>query len=157
MYFTKQSDWYMLFSMKVKVILPALGNARIPVPAIGLGTLMSTLEASDELVVTAEQAQQPTMWEDADVAVITVAAEPEGALNLAELYQSARTHVVLIGPGLEILADCRKPRQTVFVGRADEIWPAFLRDFKSGEPGHCYSSDVRICDLARAHNPMHAA
>jgi len=148
----------MLAPMKVKVILPALSSSRIPVPAIGLGTLMSTLEAADELTVTAEQAQQPTMWEDADVVVITVAAEPESALNLAELYQMAGTQVVLIGPGLEILADNTKARQTVFVGRADELWPAFLRDLKAGEPGHCYRSDFRLCDLAAGvHDPMHAA
>lgn len=148
----------MLFSMKVKVILPALTNSRIPVPAIGLGTLMSTLTANDELVVTAEQAQQPAMWEDADVVAITVAGEPENALNLADLYRGAGTHVVLIGPGLEILADRTKPRQTVFVGRADEIWPAFLRDFRAGEPGHCYRADFRLCDLAGGvQDPMHAA
>lgn len=133
--------------MKVKIILPALSNSRIPVPAIGLGTLMSTLDAADELVVTAEQAQQPDMWEDADVVVITVAAVPESALNLADLYRSAGSHVVLIGPGLEILADGSKALQTIFVGRADEIWPSFLRDFKSGEPGHCYRSEFRLCDL----------
>ena len=144
--------------MKVKVILPALSNSRIPVPAIGLGTLMSTLGANDELVVTAEQAQQTAMWEDADVVVITVAAMPESALNLAELYRGTGAHVVLIGPGLEILADRSKPRQTVFVGRADEIWAAFLRDFRSAGPGYCYRSDFRLCDLAGGvHDPMHAA
>jgi hypothetical protein len=148
----------MLFSMKVKVILPTVTHSRIPVPAIGLGTLMSTLEATDELTVTAEQAQQPTMWEDADVVVITVATAPESALNLAELYQMASTHVVLIGPGLEILADSSRARQTVFVGRPDELWPAFLRDFKSGEPGHCYRSNFTLCDLAGGlHDPLHAA
>jgi len=148
----------MLYPMKVKVILPALTNSRIPVPAIGLGTLMSTLGAADELVVTAEQAQQSAMWEIADVVVITVAAMPESALNLAEIYRGAGAHVVLIGPGLEILADSSKPRQTIFVGRADEIWPAFLRDFKAAQPGHCYRSDFTLCDLARGvHDPMHAA
>ena len=144
--------------MKVKVILPSVTNSRIPVPAIGLGTLMSTLDANDELVVTAEQAQQSAMWEDSDVVAITVAADPEGALNLSELYRGAGAHVVLIGPGLDILADSSKPRQTIFVGRADEIWPVFLRDFKAAQPGHCYRADFTLCDLADGvHNPMHAA
>jgi hypothetical protein len=148
----------MLFSMKVKVILPAVTNSRIPVPALGLGTLMSALDASDELVVTAEQAEQSAMREDADVVAITVAAVPESALDLAEMYHSAGSHVVLIGPGLEILADRSKQRQTVFVGRSEEIWPAFLRDFRAGEPGHCYRSHVQLWDLlGEVHDPMHAA
>lgn len=148
----------MLLPMKVKVVLPAVSNSPIPIPALGLGTLMSLLQATDELVVTAEQAQQPAMWEDADVVAITVAAMPESALNLADLYRGTGAHVVLIGPGLEILADRNKARQTVFVGRADEIWPAFLRDFKSAEPGHCYRSDFSLCDLTGGvENPMHAA
>jgi hypothetical protein len=106
---------------------------------------MASLEATDELVVTAEQAQQSAMWEDADVVVITVGQLPAHGLNLAELYRMAGTHVVLIGSDLEFLADSAKQRQTVFLGNADELWPAFLRDFRIGDPGHCYNSDFKIC------------
>ncbi|HVZ16130.1 MAG TPA: hypothetical protein VG897_03360 [Terriglobales bacterium] len=135
----------MISNMKVKVILPAVGKSGGTAPPLGLGTLMASLDATDELVVTAEQAQQPTMWEDADVVVITIGDTPDHGLNLAELYRIAGTHVVLIGPGLEFLADSEKQRQTVFVGTGDELWPAFLRDFRMGEPGHCYTSDFKIC------------
>ncbi|MGZ4816748.1 MAG: hypothetical protein ACXVZV_15135 [Terriglobales bacterium] len=135
----------MIYDMKVKVILPAVGKNGGTVPPLGLGTLMSLLDVTDELVVTAEQAQKPAMWEDADVVVITVGQLPAHGLNLAELYRMAGTHVVLIGPQLESLADSEKQRQTVFLGNADELWPAFLRDFRVGEPGHCYTSEFKIC------------
>ena len=138
----------MITNMKLKVILPAVTKPGTPVPPIAMGTLMAALDASDEIVVTAEQAQQSAMWEDADVVVICVGSEPDRSLNLAELYRMAGTHVVLIGSGLEILADSSKKRQTVFEGASDELWAAFLRDYRAGEPGHCYSTKFRVCDAA---------
>jgi len=132
-------------AMKVKVLLPPVASPGVPVPPLGLGTLMASLESTDELVVTAEQAQQSAMWEDADVVVITVGQMPAHGLNLAELYRIASTHVVLIGSELDFLADSVKQRQTVFLGNADELWPAFLRDFRFGDPGHCYTSEFKIC------------
>jgi len=133
--------------MKMKVILPAVSDPRISVPALGLGTLMAALDASDEIVVTAEQAQQAAMWEESDVVVVTVGPDPERALNLGELYRIAGAHVVLIGPGLVYLADSTKKRQTVFVGAAEELWAAFLRDFRRGTPGHCYAAEFRLREL----------
>src|SRR4051794_40727322 len=134
----------MILSMKVKVLLPPVAKPGVPVPPLGLGTLMASLDASDELVVTAEQAQQSAMWEDADVVVITVGQLPAHGLNLGELYRVAGTHVVLIGSDLEFLGDSVKQRQTVFLGTAEELWPAFLRDFDIGEPAHCYTSEFKI-------------
>jgi len=131
--------------MKLKVLLPPVTSPGATVPPLGLGTLMATLDATDELVVTAEQAQQPTMWEDADVVVITIGQLPAHGQNLAELYRLAGTHVVLIGSNLEFLSDSEKQRQTVFLGSAEEIWPAFLNDFRMGQPAHCYASDFKIC------------
>ena len=143
-YFTIQSTWCMVFLMKLKVILPAVTKPGTPVPPVGLGTLMASLQATDEMVVTAEQAQQPAMWEDADVVIVCIGSEPERSLNLAELYRTAGTHVVLIGAGLQVFADSMKQRQTVFVGAADELWPAFLRDLRAGAPGHCYAGEFSL-------------
>ena len=133
--------------MKVKVILPAVSDPKTEVPSVGLGTLMASLDGTDELVVTAEQAQQAAMWEDADLVVVTIGPNPERSLNLAELYRIAGTHVVLIGPGLVYLADSSKKRQTVFVGAAEELWAAFLRDYRRGAPGHCYAAEFKLRDL----------
>lgn len=143
--------------MKLKVILPAISSSNIPTPSIGLGTLMSCLDSTDEIVVTAEQAQQPAMWEDADVVVITVGPMPTRALNLAELYRMAGIHVVLIGRDLEFLAESSKQHQTVFLGPVDELWPAFLRDFRHGEPGHCYTAEFTLCDAGFFVSPVHVA
>jgi hypothetical protein len=148
----------MILPMKVKVLLPPVAEPGVPVPPQGLGTLMASLDASDELVVTAEQAQQSAMWEDADVVVITVGQLPAHGLNLAELYRVAGTHVVLIGSDLEFLGDSVKQRQTVFLGNAEELWPAFLRDFGIGEPAHCYTSEFQICSgLPDVRKALHLA
>lgn len=144
--------------MKVKVILPPVSKAGLNVPSLGLGTLMASLDASDEIVVTAEQAQQSAMWEDADVVVITVGPMPMHALNLAELYRLAGTHVVLIGNDLGFVADAGKKGETVFLGAADELWPAFLRDLRERNPGQCYASEFELCGYGVASaDPVHAA
>lgn len=143
--------------MKLKVVLPAVTDPQTPTPSLGLGTLMASLNANDEIVVTAEQAQQPAMWEDADVVVITVGSTLARAFNLAELYRRAGAHVVLIGSELEFLAESGKQRQTVFLGPADEMWPAFLRDLRCGEAGHCYASDFGLRDAGLFVSPVHVA
>ena len=135
--------------MKIKVILPAPSKTATPVPPLGLGTLMASLTWEDEITVTAEQAQRPEMWEDADVVVLTVGAMPMHALNLAELYRMAGTHVVLIGYDIEFLAESNKQRQTIFVGKPEELWPAFLDDLRRGLPGHCYASEFTLCGSLR--------
>ena len=132
------------FAMKIKVILPAASKTGATVPPLGLGTLMASLTWEDEIVVTAEQAQRPEMWEDTDVVVLTVGALPMHALNLADLYRMAGTHVVLIGHDIEFLAESNKQHQTIFVGRAGELWPAFLHDFRIGRPGNCYASEFTL-------------
>jgi len=143
--------------MKLKVILPAFTNPRIPVPPIGLGTLMASLDILDEIVVTAEQAEQPAMWEDADLVVISVGSSKTRACNLAELYRMAGSHVVMVGLDLDALADDTVPRaDTIFLGPPEEIWPAFLRDFREGEAGQCYASDFRLRAGLLA-DPLHAA
>jgi len=141
--------------MKVKVILPAPSNTATAVPPLGLGTLMASLTWEDEIVVTAEQAQRPEMWEDADIVVLTLGAMPMHSLNLAELYRMAGIHVVLIGDDGEFLAENRQ-HQTIFVGRADELWPAFLADFRRGQPGQCYASEFTPCGGLRQ-VPLHEA
>jgi hypothetical protein len=131
----------MIVTMKIKVVLPASTDPRFKAPQIGLGTLMASLSAADELVVTAQQAQQPAMWEDADLVVVTTGPAATRSCNLAELYRLAGAHVVLIGTDLEQLADSEKQRQTVFLGSADELWPAFLEDFRLGMAQHSYTPD----------------
>jgi len=142
--------------MKLKVILPATTDSNIPAP-LGLGTLMASLDIIDEITVTAEQAQQPAMWEDADIVVISDGLSRERAGNLAELYRLAGSHVVLIGSDLDFLAENEKKNQTVFVGHAAELWPAFLCDFRRGEPSSRYLSDFTLCDAGLFVSPVHVA
>jgi hypothetical protein len=146
----------MMLSMKIKVILPAASKTGASVPSLGLGTLMASLTWEDEITVTAEQAQRPEMWEDADVVVLTVGAMPMPTLNLAELYRIAGTQVVLIGHDIEFLAESNKQRQTIFVGRTEELWPAFLADFRRGQAGNCYASDFTVCGGLRQET-LHSA
>ena len=146
----------MILPMKIKVILPAASKTGASVPPLGLGTLMASLTWEDEITVTAEQAQRPEMWEDSDVVVLTLGAMPMHALNLAELYRMAGTHVVLIGHDIEFLAESNKQHQTIFVGRAEELWQAFLADFRAGQPGNCYASDFTLCGGQR-HDTLHNA
>jgi len=141
--------------MKIKIILPAVSKGKAP--SLGLGTLMSTLDASDEIVVTAEQAQQPAMWDDAEIVVISVGSLPERACNLAELYHIAGTHVVLAGLEFGTMAEAAGRADTLFVGPADELWPAFVRDFRNGDARNCYMSEFTLCDAGLFVSPVDAA
>jgi len=140
--------------MKLKVILPT--DLSAPAPSLGLGTLMSLLHRNDEIVLTARQIQMAAICDDVDVVVIAVGSQPIRAFNLAEFYRTAGAHVVLIGSGHEHFEDAESG-QTIFLGAADELWAAFLRDFRRGEPGYCYTSDFTVAHAASYVGPMHAA
>jgi hypothetical protein len=143
--------------MKLKVIIPAVTDCATRVAPMGLGSLMSVLDATDELVVTAEQAQQPSMWEESDVVVINVDANPRSSLNLAELYRMTGAHVVLIGSKVSVLADYQVRNRTIFVGPPDELWAAFLEDFRRGEASACYTADFSLCDAGLFVSSVHVA
>jgi hypothetical protein len=120
---------------------------------------MASLDATDELVVTAEQAQQPAMWEDADVVVVTIGPAPARSLNLAELYRMGGAHVVLIGSDLDLNAESERQRQTMFIGSADELWPSFLRDIRAGVALPCYAPEFvgMLNGVFSPSDPVHAA
>jgi len=140
--------------MKLKFVLPASTAPLKPIPSLGLGSLTASLNFDDEIIVTADQGQ-PTTWDDTDLAIVIM--DSTSALNLAEFYRIAGTHVVLIGATADLLAEPAKPHQSVFLGPARELWPAFLRDFRRGEPGDCYLSEFSLDDLEFSLETIHAA
>jgi hypothetical protein len=145
--------------MKLKVILPGFSESRGAIPSVPLGlrSLIMSLEAEDEIVVTAEHSRAATRWEPADVVVVVVGADSGHPLNLAELYQMAGVHVVLIGPESEMLKASGKPQQTVFIGDAAELWAAFLSDFRRGDAGQCYSAEFTLRDAGFLVRPEYVA
>jgi hypothetical protein len=145
--------------MKLKVILPGFSESRDAIPSVPLGLrkLILSLEANDEIVVTAERSLAAMRWEDTDLVVIAVGTDTMRGLSLAELYLMAGVHVVLLGPEADTLGAGGNPRQTVFVGDAAELWPAFLRDFRRGDAGQCYSAEFTLRDAGLFVRPEYVA
>jgi len=141
--------------MKLKIVLPT--ETKRKAPALGLGTLISTLDGSDEIIVTAEQSQQSSMWEEADVVVISAGSDAERAGNLAELYRRTGAYVVLAGLEFGTVTEAGGRANTRLVGPADGLWPEFVRDFRRGNARNCYVSEFSLRDTGLLVSPVDAA
>ena len=140
--------------MKVQVIVSAVANSDISLPSLGLGTLMALLDRDDEITLTGGDCRDH-ISSDVDVVVIHIGEQVIRGCNLAEWYRRSGAHVVLIGIGANYF-ETEKNGQTVFVGPAAEIWPAFLRDWRCGHPGRCYASEFTLAEAVFA-DPLQAA
>ncbi|MFC1878950.1 B12-binding domain-containing radical SAM protein [Chloroflexota bacterium] len=141
--------------MKVKMILPALTEARSPFwrpikyslfPPLGLATLAGYLdEGVDEICLQDEHVEPIDLDDEPDLVVIQVyITNAYRAYRLADHYRHKGVHVCL--GGLHVTSCPEEAAQyadTIFIGPGEDTWPAFLREYRAGHPGKQYISRQR--------------
>ena len=145
--------------MKVKMILPALTEAKSPFwrpikyslfPPLGLATLAAYLDEKDEVTLQDEHVETLDLDDEADLVVIQVyITSAYRAYQIADHYRAKGAHVCLGGLHVTSLPEeARLHADTIFLGPGEDTWPAFLRDFRARQPKRTYVSEVRtLADL----------
>jgi radical SAM superfamily enzyme YgiQ (UPF0313 family) len=156
--------------MKVKMILPALTEAVSPFfrpikyslfPPLGLATLAAHLSPDDEVTLQDEHVEQLVLDDRPDLVVIQVyITSARRAYLLADHYRARGCFVALGGLHVTSLPhEAARHADAIFLGPGDDIFPAFLADFRAGRPRAVYQSRVRTLygappirrDLIRRH------
>jgi radical SAM superfamily enzyme YgiQ (UPF0313 family) len=140
--------------MKVKLILPALTEAKSPFwrpikyslfPPLGLATLAGYLRDDDEVVIQDEHVEALDLNDEPDLVAIQVyITSAYRAYELADHYRRKGAHIALGGLHVTSLPEeAARHADTLFLGPGEDTWPAFLSDFRAGRPGKVYRSGVR--------------
>src|SRR5215813_1572625 len=143
--------------MQVKMILPALTEATSPYfrpvkyslfPPLGLATLAGYLRADDEIEIQDEHVETLDLDDAPDLVVIQVyITSAYRAYRLADHFRQKGAYVVLGGLHVTSLPHEAAPHaDTIFLGPGEDTWPAFLADFRRGDPHRVYRSTVRTLE-----------
>src|SRR3954451_14017207 len=140
--------------MRVKMILPALTEALSPYfrpikyslfPPLGLATLAGYLDERDEVTLQDEHVERLDLDDDPELVVIQVyITSASRAYRVADHYRRKGAHVALGGLHVTSRPDeAAQHADTVFLGPGEDTWPAFLQDFRRGQPAARYQSSTR--------------
>jgi radical SAM superfamily enzyme YgiQ (UPF0313 family) len=140
--------------MRVKMILPALTEAKSPFwrpikyslfPPLGLATLAGYLQEDDIVEIQDEHVETLKLDDDPELVVIQVyITNAYRAYQLADHYRQKGAHVALGGLHVTALPLEALPHaDSIFMGPGEDIWPAFLADFRAGHPEMIYQSHKR--------------
>ncbi len=140
--------------MKVKMILPALTEAKSPFwrpikyslfPPLGLATLAAYLDDTDEVNIVDEHVEALNTDDEPDMVVIQVyITSAYRAYEIADQYRAKGAYVCLGGLHVTSLPEeAAQHADTLFIGPGEDIWPAFLSDYRAGQPQKEYRSRTR--------------
>jgi len=140
--------------MKVKMILPALTEAKSPFwrpikyslfPPLGLATLAGYLSHEDEVVIQDEHVERLDLDDTPDLVVIQLyITNAYRAYALADYYKRKGEYVCLGGLHVTSLPEeAAQHADTIFIGPGEDTWPAFLDDYKDRCPKKAYISKIR--------------
>ncbi len=140
--------------MKVKMILPALTEAKSPFwrpikyslfPPLGLATLASYLSDDDEITLQDEHVETLDLHDEPDLVVIQVyITSAYRAYQIADNYRAQGAYVCLGGLHVTSLPEeAATHADTIFIGPGEDTWPAFLQDYRTGHPQAKYVSQIR--------------
>lgn len=143
--------------MKIKMILPALTEAKSPFrrpikyslfPPLGLATLAAYCNADDEIDLQDEHVEELNIHDQPDLVVMQVyITNAFRAYDLADHYRKKGSYVCLGGLHVTSLPDEASPHaDTIFLGPGEESWPRFLNDFKNGGAKKVYTSKERTLE-----------
>lgn len=140
--------------MKVKMILPALAEARglyrrttkyKRFPPLALATLAAYLSPEDEIDLQDEHVEAVHLDDEPDLVVIQVyVTSAYRSYAIADHYRRKGSYVCL--GGLHVTSLPREAAQhadSIFLGPGEDTWPRFLRDFAQGAPRKVYRSTHR--------------
>ncbi len=140
--------------MKVKMILPALTEAKSPFfrpikyslfPPLGLATLAGYLRDEDEVTIQDEHVEILDLNDEPDLVVIQVyITSAYRAYEIADHYRKKGAYIALGGLHVTSLPmESAHHADTLFLGPGEDTWPEFLRDYRAGNPGLVYQSKIR--------------
>lgn len=141
--------------MKVKMILPALTEARSPFwrpvkyslfPPLGLATLAAYLNpAEDEVEIQDEHVERLNLDDEPDLVVIQpYITSAYRAYEIADQYRARGVYVVMGGLHVTSLPnEAVLHSDTIFIGPGEDTWPVFLKEFRAGKAQKRYDSKLR--------------
>lgn len=152
--------------MKVKMILPALTEAKSPFwrpikyslfPPLGLATLASYIGDEHEVTIQDEHVEVLDLDDEPDLVVIQVyITSVYRAYQIADHYRGKGAYVCLGGLHVTSLPEeAAGHADTIFIGPGEDTWPEFLRDFDTKQPKKRYISKVRtLANLPFPHRTL---
>jgi radical SAM superfamily enzyme YgiQ (UPF0313 family) len=140
--------------MKIKMILPALTEAKSPFwrpikyslfPPLGLATLAAYCEDDDDISLQDEHVEELDINDEPELVVIQVyITNAFRSYKLADHYRRKGAYVCLGGLHVTSLPEEAMPHaDSIFLGPGEECWPRFLKDLKAGRAQKVYSSGER--------------
>ncbi len=140
--------------MKVKMILPALTEAKSPFfrpikyslfPPLGLATLAGYLPLETPIELQDEHVEKLDLNDEPDLVVIQVyITSAKRAYAIADHYREKGAYVALGGLHVTSLPnEAMRHADTIFLGPGEDTWPAFLKDYREGRPVRVYRSKSR--------------
>lgn len=129
--------------MKIKMILPALTEAKSPYwrpikyslfPPLGLATLAAYCSPDDEIHLQDEHVEELKIDDSPDLVIIQVyITNAFRSYALADHYRKKGSHVCLGGLHVSSLPDEAIPHaDTIFIGPGEDTFPEFLKDYRNG-------------------------
>ena len=140
--------------MKIKMILPALTEAKSPYwrpikyslfPPLGLATLAAYCSPDDEIDLQDEHVEELNTDDEPDLVVIQVyITNAYRAYALADKYRKKGKFVCLGGLHVSSLPEeAMQHADTIFIGPGEDTFPQFLKDFNKGEAKKIYVNAER--------------
>src|SRR5215203_2456790 len=140
--------------MKIKMILPALTEAKSPYwrpikyslfPPLGLATLAAYCSEDDEIVLQDEHVEELNIHDEPDIVIIQVyITNAFRSYALADHYHKKGVYVCL--GGLHVTSMPKEALQhadSIFIGPGEDTFPLFLKDFRNGCVKKCYTNTLR--------------
>ena len=114
-------------------------------PPLGLATLAGHLDPDDEVDLQDEHVEKLRLDDEPDLVVIEAYITSAGrAYRYADHYRARGAYVCLGGlHPTSLPEEAARHADSVFCGPGEDIWPAFLRDFRAGRPLPLYRSTER--------------
>jgi radical SAM superfamily enzyme YgiQ (UPF0313 family) len=140
--------------MKIKMILPALTEAKSPFwrpikyslfPPLGLATLAAYCNPDDEVTILDEHVEEMYLNDEPDIVVIQVyITNAFRSYAIADHYRARGCYVCLGGLHVTSLPEEAMPHaDSIFIGPGEDIFPEFLSDFRRGAAKKKYVNSKR--------------
>lgn len=143
--------------MKIKMILPALTEARSPYwrpikyslfPPLGLATLAAYCSADDEIDLQDEHVEELRVDDCPGLVIIQVyITNAFRSYALADHYRKKGSYVCLGGLHVTSLPEeAMLHADSIFIGPGEDIFPVFLNDFRKGCTKKIYTNSKRTIE-----------
>jgi radical SAM superfamily enzyme YgiQ (UPF0313 family) len=140
--------------MKIKMILPALTEAKSPFwrpikyslfPPLGLATLAAFCDTDDEVDLQDEHVEELCLDDQPRLVVIQVyITNAFRAYAIADHYRAKGAYICLGGLHVTSLPEeAALHADSIFIGPGEDSFPQFLRDFRENRPQRVYRNKER--------------